>query len=467
MTATLLVVDDNEQNRDMLSRRLVKRGYTVLTADSGARALATVRAGSVDLILLDIEMPGMTGLEVLKALRETSTRADLPVIMATARDQGQDIVEALSLGANDYVTKPLDFPVVIARIESQLSLKRAMEEIRRLAGALEIRNRFIQRTFGRYLSEEVVASLLETPEGLALGGEKREVTLLFADLRGFTAMADRYTPEQVVRLLNNYLGTMADIITAHQGTIDEFIGDAILALFGAPVARADDAERAAACAVAMQIAMKDVNAFNRREGLPEVRMGIAVNTGDVVVGNIGSQTRAKYGVVGTHVNLAGRIEGFTVGGQILVSESTLRKAGGSLTVGERVTFEAKGFPEPVAVYDLRGVGGKYGLFLPEGEDSMRPLAHELPVSVTVIEGKQVQAAAVDGALLQASRESGELRAPLPLSAFANLRLRIGAPAGRAEIYAKVTSVAAAGTFVLRFTSVDPEAARVIDEALAG
>ena len=266
MTATLLVVDDNEQNRDMLSRRLVKRGYAVLTAESGARALEMVRAESVDLILLDIEMPGMTGLEVLKALRETSTRADLPVIMATARDQGEDIVEALSLGANDYVTKPLDFPVVIARVESQLSLKRAMEEIRRLAGALEIRNRFIQRTFGRYLSEEVVASLLETPEGLALGGEKREVTLLFADLRGFTAMSDRFTPEQVVRLLNNYLGTMADIITAHQGTIDEFIGDAILALFGAPVARPDDAERAAACAVAMQIAMEDVNALQPPRG---------------------------------------------------------------------------------------------------------------------------------------------------------------------------------------------------------
>ena len=135
MTATLLVVDDNEQNRDMLSRRLVKRGYAVLTAEGGARALEVVRDQTVDLILLDIEMPGMTGLEVLKALRETTTRADLPVIMATARDQGEDIVEALSLGANDYVTKPLDFPVVIARIESQLSLKRAMEEIRRLAGA--------------------------------------------------------------------------------------------------------------------------------------------------------------------------------------------------------------------------------------------------------------------------------------------------------------------------------------------
>jgi class 3 adenylate cyclase len=465
MTAALLVVDDNEQNRDMLSRRLARRGYEVATAEDGPRALAAVRDRAFDLVLLDIEMPGMSGLEVLKALRETKTRADLPVIMATARDTGEDIVRALNLGANDYVTKPLDFPVVIARVESQLSLKRAMEEIRRLATQLEIRNDFIRRTFGRYLSDEVVKSLLETPEGLALGGEKREVTVLFADLRGFTALSDRHTPEQVVALLNNYLGAMADVITAYQGTIDEFIGDAILALFGAPVARPDDPERAAACAVAMQRAMAGVNDFNRGHGLPEVHMGIAVNTGDVVVGNIGSQTRAKYGVVGTHVNLAGRIEGFTVGGQILVSESTLRRAGGSLVVGDKVTFEAKGFADPVAVYDLRGVGGAHQLHLPARDEARVALRPPLPVSVTVLEGKQVGAAAFEATIVAASRESAELQAPGPVAAFANLRLRLGAGAA-AEVYAKVTGGGEAGRVLLRFTSVGPEAARALEAALA-
>src|SRR5262245_60411937 len=230
---SLLVVDDNEMNRDMLARRLARRGYTVAVAADGQQALQMLEAQQFDLILLDIMMPGISGLDVLKILRERYSVADLPVIMATAKDQGEDIVEALTLGANDYVTKPLDFPVVLARTETQLSLKRANEEVRRLAKELEVRNRFIQQTFGRYLSEEVVRRLLETPEGLRLGGEKREVTLLMADLRGFTAMSDRYPPEQIVRMLNNYLGAMADIITGYQGTIDEFIGDAILALFGA------------------------------------------------------------------------------------------------------------------------------------------------------------------------------------------------------------------------------------------
>ena len=466
MTARLLVVDDNEQNRDMLSRRLVKRGFTVATAEDGPRALAMIAAEPFDLILLDIEMPGMTGIDVLKTLREKTTRADLPVIMATARDQGEDIVEALGLGANDYVTKPLDFPVVMARIESQLSLKRAMEEIRRLAGELEIRNRFIQRTFGRYLSDEVVASLLETPEGLALGGEKREVTILFADLRGFTAMADRFTPEQVVGMLNTYLGTMADIITAYQGTIDEFIGDAILALFGAPVTRPDDAERAAACAVAMQLAMDGVNAKNRAAGLPDVQMGIAVNTGDVVVGNIGSQTRAKYGVVGTHVNLAGRIEGFTVGGQILVSETTLRKSGGSLAVGERVTFEAKGFKEPVAVYDLRGVAGRHGLVLPARDENLRALEAPLAVSVTVLDGKQMRDVAFPARIVKASREAAAIESETPLAPLANLRIRVAAGEGHGDLYAKVTAAPAGAPAAVRFTSTDPAALRALEEALA-
>ena len=236
--ATLLVVDDNELNRDMLSRRLKSRGYTVFTAEDGQQALDLVAARPFDLILLDIMMPVLSGIDVLKVLRQKHSLTELPVIMATAKDQGEDIVEALTLGANDYVTKPLDFAVVLARTETQLSLKRANEEVRRLAKELEVRNRFIQHTFGRYLSEEVVRRLLETPEGLRLGGEKREVTLLMADLRGFTAMSDRYPPEQIVRMLNNYLGAMAEIITGYQGTIDEFIGDAILALFGAPETRA-------------------------------------------------------------------------------------------------------------------------------------------------------------------------------------------------------------------------------------
>jgi DNA-binding response OmpR family regulator len=147
------------------------RGYCVAVAADGRQALQMLLTQPFDLVLLDIMMPEMSGFEVLTILRERHSAAELPVIMATARDQSRDIVEALTLGANDYVTKPLDFPVVLARIRTQLSLKRAIQEIQRLAEQLELRNRFIRTTFGRYLTDEVVSSLLDSPEGLRLGGE--------------------------------------------------------------------------------------------------------------------------------------------------------------------------------------------------------------------------------------------------------------------------------------------------------
>ena len=471
-TDKLLVVDDNELNRDMLSRRLKSRGYAVMTADDGPQCLDLVKGQRFDLILLDIMMPGMSGIDVLKVIRNRYSVAELPIIMATAKDQGTDVVEALTLGANDYVTKPLDFPVVLARVENQLSLKRAMEEIKRLANELEKRNRFIKHTFGRYLSEEVVDRLLDTEEGLALGGEKREVTLLMSDLRGFTSMADRFTPEQVVRMLNNYLGTMADLIVAHQGTIDEFIGDAILAIFGAPERRPDDAARACACAIAMQVAMKEVNAFNVREGLAEVEMGIAVNTGQVIVGNIGSQTRAKYGVVGSHVNLAGRMEGFTVGGQVLVSASTLDKAGAALEVGQKVTFQAKGFKEPVDVYDLVGVAGSWNVRLPARDDKLQPLQPPVPVTVAVLEGKQMSDITFEGTLESGSVSAATLRSERALRAFTNLRLRLKGADGEprpGDLYAKVASgeKEADGGVLVRFTSADPEVMDALRQAIVG
>ena len=162
--------------------------------------------------------------------------------------------------------------------------KRVEAELQRLAEQVELRNRFIRETFGRYLTDEVVATVLESPTGLQMGGEKRKVTMLMADLRGFTSLSERLAPERVVAMLNRYLTTMVAVIKQYQGTIDEFIGDAIFVLFGAPIWQEDDAQRAVACAVQMQLAMASVNEQNREDDLPEVEMGIGINTGQVVVG---------------------------------------------------------------------------------------------------------------------------------------------------------------------------------------
>jgi class 3 adenylate cyclase len=455
----LLVVDDNELNRDMLSRRLSARGYTVAVAEDGRTGLQLVSERRFDAVLLDVMMPGLSGLEVLKKLRETYSQSDLPVIMATARDASEDVVEALKLGANDYVTKPLDFPVVLARLENQLEMRRQKEEIRQLADELGLRNRFIQQTFGRYLSDEIVSGLLESPEGLNFGGEQRRVTLLMADLRGFSSLSEMLGPPQVVRLLNSYLGTMADIVMKHEGTVDEFIGDSILAIFGAPVLRSDDARRAVACAISMQLAMDGLNQRFRAEGLPRVEMGIALHTGDVVVGNIGSERRAKYGVVGSPVNHAGRIESFTVGGQVLISESTLQEAGAGVEVGGRITVEAKGAREPLTVYDVRGLDGEHGLFLPQRAEATVRLDPEVPARCQVLEGKLVVGPPFEARLVELSARAALLRTSRRLRILSNLKIGVRPGPGGAEVsgdlYAKVVEQPkddGEGLYAIRFTS---------------
>jgi adenylate cyclase len=460
----LLVVDDNELNRDMLSRRLGMRGFQVEASADGTDALKRLEEGRFDLVLLDIMMPQVTGLDVLRLVRQRWPESDLPVIMATARDATEDVVEALGLGANDYVTKPLNFPVVLARVEAQLTLKQQKEEIRRLAEDLERRSRFIRSLFGRYLSEEVVTDLLESPEGPRLGGESREVTLLMSDLRGFTPLTEGLAPEQVLQLLNSYLAAMADVILAHNGTIDEFVGDGILAIFGAPLARPDDAHRAVACAAAMQASLVELNQKNGLEGLPWLEMGVAVHTGEVIVGNVGSERRTKYGVVGSTVNHAGRIESFTVGGQVLLSEATLRAAGDDIRVGTRLAIDAKGTREPIVVYDLRGVGAQH---LPDAAEEAVALAEPILALCHVVEGKRVEAEAFGARVVELSPHGASLLSPRRLRPLSNLKLELR-PEGRqpVELYAKVVSEAPDGTVAVRFTSLPAEVNRWLRDVVA-
>ncbi|MFO0755824.1 MAG: adenylate/guanylate cyclase domain-containing protein [Byssovorax sp.] len=467
--ATILVVDDNEMNREILSRALRMNGYAVEVAAGGEEALAMLGDRPFDAVLLDVMMPGMNGLEVLREARKRFSVADLPIIMATARDRSEDIVEALHLGANDYVSKPLDFEVVAARLQIHLSLKRFKEEIETMAGDLERKNRFIQKVFGRYLSDEVVAELLESPEGLRIGGEKRRVSILMSDLRGFTALTEAMPPEKVVHLLNNYLGTMAEIIARYGGTIDEFIGDAILAVFGAPQAADDDALRAAACALEMQLAMDAVNAYNEREALPSLQMGIALHTGEVVVGNIGSEMRAKYGVVGSHVNLTARIESFTVGGQILISESTRGDIGQEAEIGRTMSIDAKGFKERIVVHDLIGLGPPYDLFLPSRDEAPFPLRRPLGIHFSRLSEKLINAEISEARITGLSLDGAAIEHPGPPPAFANLRLRFTGEVGKrapADLYAKVIeSHPEEGRFLVRFTSFSPPMLAFLRELL--
>lgn len=325
----------------------------------------------------------------------------------------------------------------------------------------------MRKTFGRYLTDEVVSNLLETPSGLQLGGERRKVTVMMSDLRGFSAVSEWLPPEKVVTLLNLYLGAMAEVVDGYKGIINEFIGDGIFVMFGAPVSREDDAQRAIACAVAMQCAMATVNEQNQQLGLPAIEMGIGINTGEVVVGNVGSQKRAKYTVIGNHVNLAARIESYTVGGQILISEDTLKDANCEVRIDGELQVEPKGIRVPITLYEVGGIGSPHNLELPQLTDVLLPLEQSVSLEYTVLEGKHAVGNLFQGVLTQLSNSSAELKTDHTLDLLTNLKLHLQTGRDRApisgDLYAKVLKKVAdrEDHFLIRFTSIPPEVATVL------
>ncbi|MEA5574990.1 adenylate/guanylate cyclase domain-containing protein [Anabaena sp. UHCC 0451] len=323
----------------------------------------------------------------------------------------------------------------------------------------------IRKVFGRYLTDEVVANLLESPEGLKLGGERRQITIFTSDLRGFTATSERLQPEEVVKILNFYLECMADEITKYQGTIDEFMGDGILVLFGAPTARKDDAIRAVACGVAMQLAMVKVNAQMKEWGLPPLEMGIGINTGVVVVGNIGSEKRTKYGIVGSQVNLTYRIEGYTTGGEIIISESTFQEVEAMVAVDSQMQVTPKGVQEPINVYKIAGIAGKYNLFLSQHQEELCTLPEPIPIHYTLVDGKDIGSSSFNGILVRLSCNEAEIccansETQKPPSCLSNIKLNLSTahqPGETGDMYAKVLEKPAEiGDFCIRFTAKPPE-----------
>src|SRR5262245_24871817 len=306
------------------------------------------------------------------------------------------VAAGLGIALSRWISRPLRALGGVARRISRGDLDveivpDSSDEIGTLAQTLAemvkgLRDRdFIRDVLGRYVSQELAEQCLRDRDAIRLGGELRTVSILMTDLRGFSALSERLGPEAMIGLLNRYLARMVPIILEHHGTINEFIGDAILALFGAPVERPDDAARAVRCAWCMQQAMVAFNAESRAAGLPELTMGVGLHTGRVVAGNIGSADRVKYGVVGPAVNIAGRIESLTVGPQILLSHKMRKRVGDLARVGPGREVDMKGMGERFLVYELQGVAG-------EGA-SVRDVARMADVDLRALcyrlDGKQV------------------------------------------------------------------------------
>jgi adenylate cyclase len=466
---SILVVDDNGINRDLLSRYLERQGHAVQVAHNGRQALEMIAADAFDLVLLDITMPELTGYEVLQHLKHSETWRDLPVIMISALDEMDSVIRCIELGAEDYLPKPFNPVLLRNRVGAFLERKRLRDikieqqrQLQELNNALELRNRFIRQTFGSYLSDEIVDTILEKG-GLKIGGEKRRATILMADLRGFTSLSERLPAEDVVAMINIYLETMTEIIQKYQGTIDEFIGDGILVIFGAPILRPDDPRRAVACAVEMQLAMTSVNARNRQAGYPEVALGVGINTGEVVVGNIGSQKRIKYAVVGRAVNLTARIESYTVGGQIFISDSTLYECGDICRIDTARQVMPKGVKKPLTIHEVGGIGGDFQLFLPpKKEITWIELKHGLRVQFTVVDWKHTGELGYGGAITKIAPNGVEIHSEVLPPPLANLRISLYEPDDHVisdDLYGKVVAHLSQSppAFLVHFTSVPPEA----------
>jgi len=468
-SGSILVVDDNGINRDLLSRYLERQGYTVQVAHNGRKALDMIATCAFDLVLLDVTMPGLNGYQVLQHLKYSETLRDIAVIMISGLHEMDSVIRCIELGAEDYLPKPFNPVLLRNRVGDFLEKKRLrnlrgeqQRQLTELNAALEQRNRFIRETFGRYLSDEIVDTILEEG-GLKIEGEKRRATILMADLRGFTSMSERLPAEDVVAMINIYLETMTEIIQKHQGTIDEFIGDGILVIFGAPIMRPDDPLRAVACAVEMQLAMTSVNERNRRSGYPEVALGIGINTGEVVAGNIGSKKRSKYAVVGRPVNLTARIESYTVGGQIFISESTLDECGDICRIDTAMNVMPKGVKKPLTIHEVGGISGDFQLFLPpKKEIAWIELKHGLPVQFTVMDWKHTGDLGHGGAIIKIAHNMVEIQSDVLPPLLANLRISLYDPCDHEitdDLYGKVVACLSDSppALLVHFTSVPREA----------
>jgi adenylate cyclase len=397
--------------------------------------------------------------------------------MISALDEMDSAVRCIELGAEDYLPKPFNPVLLRARVQASLEKKRLRDleveqqrKLHELNAALELSNRFIRETFGSYLSDEIVDTILKKG-GLKIEGEKRHATILMADLRGFTSLSERLPAEDVVAMINIYLETMTEIIHKYQGTIDEFIGDGILVIFGAPILRPDDPRRAVACAVEMQLAMTSVNDRNRQAGYPELALGIGINTGEVVMGNIGSKKRIKYAVVGRAVNLTARIESYTVGGQIFISESTLDECGDICRIDTAMQVMPKGVKKPLTIHEVGGIGGDFQLFLPpKKEITWTELKQGLPVQFTVVDWKPTGELGHGGAITKIAHNMVEIHSEVPPSPLANLRISLYDYDDHEisdDLYGKVVAHLSESqpAFLVHFTSVPPEAETFLAEFL--
>jgi len=362
--ARILVVDDLPQNVKLLADLLGAKGFTVVTASSGPEGLLKLEAESPDLVLLDVMMPGMSGYEVCRKIRENPANGILPVVMVTSLDPAQERIRGLEAGADDFLTKPVNQPELLARVRSLVRVKQLYDTVQTQAAELAELNKTLEqrvtdqvtqldrlgrlkRFFSPQLADMIVAGDAEDP----LRSHRREVTVVFLDLRGFTAFAETAEPEEVMSVLREYHAEMGRLILEHEGTLERFTGDGMMVFFNDPVPVENPAERAIRMAIAMRDNVRDLRVKWKKRGV-DLDLGVGIAQGYATIGAIGFEGRMDYGAIGTVTNLAARLCGEAKPGQVLVSQRMLGMVEDLVEAGEVGELSLKGFSKPVSAFNI-------------------------------------------------------------------------------------------------------------------
>jgi len=362
----ILIVDDTPANVHILQARLAANGYDIVTASDGEEALVVVRDAQPDLILLDVMMPRLDGFEVCRRLRADASLPIIPTIMVTAKADPRDIVAGLEAGGDEYLTKPVDQAALVARVKSMLRIKHLHDTVQGLAeeraewnrtlerrveeqvGQLEQLGR-LKRFFSPQLAELIVAGGADDP----LKTHRREVTVVFLDLRGFTAFAETAEPEEIMGVLREYYAEMGKLILEHEGTLERFTGDGMMIFFNDPVPVPDPAERAIRMALAMRERVRHLAVGWEKRGY-DLALGVGIAQGYATIGAIAFEGRWDYGAIGIVTNLAARLCGEARGGQILVSSRVAASLEELIEFEEMGRLAFKGFLNPVPTFNAVG-----------------------------------------------------------------------------------------------------------------
>jgi class 3 adenylate cyclase len=337
----VLVVDDNTSGRQLLVDIMQSIHLHVLEAADGFEALDKARSHKPDLIILDVNMPGMTGFEVVEQLKTDAQTASIPILMLTALATIDNRVQGLKLGADDYLTKPYNPRELIERVKTRLRYKVETDEMRNVQAA-------IRSTFARFVSPSVVEQLLRDPSQVKLGGTLQEVTVLFADLEGFTSISEYTEPEKLLNVLNAYHTMLVSAIRDHGGTIDKFMGDGLMALYNTPLQQDDHALRAVGTALYIR---EQLPKFRQQfEVLFRMPINFGIHTGKAIIGNVGAPDMMNFTAVGDTVNLAARLQDLSNGGRILISEATYKQLDDAVPTNCIGLRALKGRNEPVLTY---------------------------------------------------------------------------------------------------------------------